>query len=378
MKHKIIIVGGGMSGIGCAHRLLDNGHSFKMITENIGGRVKTSPDGKWNYGAYYMNKDYKWIMPFVDIGGKLKISDVCFRNGKDSYRFYSLRILKHIPALLRLRRDAFRYREKFLLYNALAVDHDRKEIVENDPIMKHYVHQKAEDYIRERKLDALVEEYLRPLLWGIGFFGDCRKVTTAVFLGVMLLLLNSPRTFRMRFDKMIERFKDDIIFDSVVSVKHNGKLYELTTKSGQQYTCEKLVMATPMNITNTLVSPQKINAGFDVSYYHVTGKLKEPYNKVMFNIFPIEEHTLVGELDDGTSFYYYSGEDQIDKYFDSWKVITHDRWEPCLFFLGDNFVNVHPEPDLFLATDHNAAGMESAYINGMYTAKLVMESMHKT
>jgi len=45
-----------------------------------------------------------------------------------------------------------------------------------------------------------------------------------------------------------------------------------------------------------------------------------------------------------------------------------------LYFLGDNYIEENPEPNLFLANDHNVPSMEDAFINGKYTAKLVLKS----
>lgn len=376
-KHHIIIVGGGMSGIGCARRLQENGHSFKMITEDIGGRVKTSPDGKVNYGAVYLTKDYKNTLPFAELGRPMKMHEICFWNGNKHYGFFSFRFLKHIPAFLRLRKDVREYQKLFWKQGEMSIDRDRAEIIESNPYSKKCYHQKADEYIHERGLDALVDEYLQPLLWGVSIYSDCREVSKSIFLGLMMALLSTPHFFIMHFDKMIENFKKDILFDAVVEVKRRGGLYHLTTKSGEHYECEKLVLATPMHITNTLVTPQKIKRGADLPYYHLTGEIKAPYDKPIYNLFPVAEKTMIWRDVDGSYLCTFASEDRIGTFFHTWKVITRGKWKSFLYLFGDEIVNVHPEPNLFLANDHNVFSMEAAYISGMYAAKMVMESQKK-
>ena len=55
---ETIIIGGGISGLSCARKLKDNEKEFLLITENIGGRIISSSDGKINYGAYFVGSDY--------------------------------------------------------------------------------------------------------------------------------------------------------------------------------------------------------------------------------------------------------------------------------------------------------------------------------
>ncbi|OGC81606.1 MAG: hypothetical protein A2V81_05015 [Candidatus Abawacabacteria bacterium RBG_16_42_10] len=367
----IIIVGAGMAGLGCAARLHENGFQFKIITENIGGRVKTSPDGEVNYGAYYITEDCKNILPFVEITGNVKFSNSRLHKGNDHYRLFSLRAIKHGFAFLRLLKDLQVFRKHINKNRELGTEHARDELIENDALIKQYYHEQASEYIKRRGLEKIVDEFLEQFLWA-SFFYDCRKVSTALFLGSLLPLLAKGHSFKMLFKKFTENFQKDIIFDSVVKVQRMNDHFELTTKSGKIYSCKKLVLATPMTITNKLVKPQKINGGINVSYYHVRGKIKPLYAGKGYNFFALAEASAISREPDGSNLYFYAGKDKIAKYFDQWEVITHDTWEPCLYFLGDNYVNMNPEPNLFLANDHNVPGLEDAFINGQYTAKLVM------
>lgn len=368
----IIIIGAGLSGLGCAKRLFENGKKFRIISEDIGGRVKTSPDGEVNYGAYYMTADYKNLMPYLIKVGKLRLNNAHFHKGDDHYHVYSPRFIKHIPALLRLWSDLRVFRRRLIKIRDNSLDHSRKELIEGDPLAKKYYHQKASVYIKKRRLEPFVSEYLEQFLWA-SFFTNPRKVSTAYFLGSLMPLIVPTYTFKLPFEKIIKPFKSRIIKDSVKKIIRKKDIFVLKTKSGKTYSCKKLVVATPMKITNKLLKPQKIKGGINVSFYHLKGEIKELYDRKGYNFFSVKEASAISKEADGTYLYFFSGKDQIKKYFKKWKVITKMEWKPCLYFIGDQYVNLNPAKNLFLANDHNVPSMEDAFINGHYTAKLVMD-----
>lgn len=371
----IIIVGGGLAGLGCAKRLHEKRKKFKIITENIGGRVMTSPDGEVNYGAYYITADCHTIMPYLRKMGRVKFSNSHLHRGKEHYHVFSLRTIKHIPAGIRLLFDLYKFRRHVTKLRKDSVNHSRQELIEADPLLRDYYHQKASKYIKQRRLEPLVREYIEQFLWA-SFFYDPRKVSTATFLGALLPLIVPAYSFKMFFYKMIKGFQDDIIIDSVTQVTRK-KYFELKTKSGKTYSCKKLVLATPMNVTNKLIKPQKIKGGLNVSFYHINGQIKKPYDVKGYNFFSVKEATAISQEVDGTYLYFYSGKDKISKYFKTWEVITKKTWKPALFFLGDSYIDLNPEPNIFLANDHDVPGTEDAFINGIYSAKLVLESYKK-
>ncbi len=382
--HKVIIVGGGLSGLGCAKYLFEKGQNFLMITKDIGGRVKTSLDGETNYGAYYITADCYNVMPFVEKVSLVHFAKAHFHKWKckkcveckEHYHAYSWRMLKHIPAGIRLLLELFKFRRHHQKVRRQALGVSYQNLIEADPYLKKYYHQKAGDYIKEHGLENLTKEYLEQFLWA-AYFTDPREVSTAIFLGVLMTIIVPSYSFKFHFEKLIAPFKENIVSDSVIKVTRlDNQKFWLETKSGKNYECDILVLATPMDVTNEWLSrPQKIKGGIGVNYCHLRGKIKREYDVAWYNFFPIEEETAISREPNGTYLYFYGNKDNTAKYFDSWEIIYKGEWRPALFFLGDEYVEEHPEPKLFLANDHNVPSTEDAYINGRYVASLVLKDL---
>lgn len=375
-RNDIIIVGAGLAGLGCAKRLHDAGIPFTIITENIGGRVKTSPDGEVNYGAYYITKDCTQVRPYLDIIRKLKPSVFHFHRGEQHYHFWSPRLFLYAPSFAKLIWDLFWFRKHFNAMRKKSVDCSRKDLIEADPLLRNYYHQCAGEYIRERGIEDIVRRYLEHVLWG-SFFVDPHTVPTFIFLQCLLPLIVPTYSFKMNFDLLIEKCKGEILFDSVISVTKKEDVWILKLKSGESFECQKLILATPMTTTNQLVDPQGIKKTIEVSYIHGRGVLREPYRDGNYHFFSVEERTALAKEDDGTFLYFYTGEQKVSKYFSSFSPIVSSSWKPALLICGDEYTDENPESNLFLANDHNVASTEDAFINGMYTASLIINGMEK-
>ena len=373
-----IIIGGGMSGIGCAHRLRDQSQPFLMITPEIGGRVRTSPDGVVNYGAYYVTDDYQWTLPLVATRDRVSIVDGFFHQDDARYRFRSTRLLKHLPAMVRFNRDLHHFRRHFNAMNEFAGDFSRRHLIAADPVLKHAFDQPAVDYICQRRLEGLFADFIDPLLWA-SFFDSPYNVSTFFVLAASLPLIVPMHTFVFNTEAATTGFRDRIVYESVQQVDLGDKWHKVVTTAGRTFRCRNVVFATPMNHTNRLLGPlaQPIRGGIDVSFYHLRGELRPRYRGAMRNFFSSNEATIISRERDGSYLYYYV-DNQIDKYFESYTVITNDHWKPALFFHGKEFVNANPAPNVFIASDHDMPSMENAYLNGRYTASLVLRHVRKS
>lgn len=167
-----------------------------MVTPEIGGRVRTSPNGQVNYGAYYVTADYEWTLPMVKIGPKVRITDGWFHRDGKRYQFLSLRLLKHLPALIRFMSDLREFRKHFNRMNELAVDFSRAELIGANPLLKRTYVQSGRDYIIDRKLEGLFKDFIDPLMWA-SFFHDPYEVSTFFLLAASLPLIVPMYSFVM-------------------------------------------------------------------------------------------------------------------------------------------------------------------------------------
>lgn len=374
-QHKIIIVGAGLAGLGCAKKLHENGEKFLLLSPDIGGRVKSSVDGEVNYGAYYITEDCKTIWPYIETVKQMRFKHYHYHDGKKHYHFNAGVILSHAPELFRLWRHVLRFRKHFLKMREASFEHSRKELIDADPVLSEYYHQTAREFIKKQGLERFQQKYLDPPLWA-SFFSDPRDMPTFVYLQCLMPMLVKTYAFKMHFKKIMQGFQTSYMNETVTEVKGDGESYTLKTKNGHVYECDRLILATPMTITNRLLKDtQSSKKAIEVKYLHVKGKPRKKYDQYGYHFFPLKDVTALSQEEDGTYLYFYQGKNNIEKYFSSYDVIYEGEWKPALLLQGDQFVDIHPKKHLFLANDHNVASTEDAFINGQYVAKMVLESL---
>ena len=100
--YKTIIIGAGISGIGCAHKLLENKQDFKIISPDVGGRIIESDSKTVEYGAYYVMDIYHNTASFVKIGERIKPTKLIFHKSNHSYTLFDKKLFTHLPQLIRL------------------------------------------------------------------------------------------------------------------------------------------------------------------------------------------------------------------------------------------------------------------------------------
>jgi glycine/D-amino acid oxidase-like deaminating enzyme len=90
---ETVIIGGGIAGLACGRRLHDRQRPFRLITEAVGGRIRSSTDGAVNLGAYYVRSDYRHVNRFVDRGRRINRLGVMRGNPDGSFSRWDLALL---------------------------------------------------------------------------------------------------------------------------------------------------------------------------------------------------------------------------------------------------------------------------------------------
>ncbi len=209
MKHyETIIIGGGISGLACAHTLSSNGYKdFALITPEIGGRIETSKDDKVNYGAYFLTPEYTNVIPFTTVQKKIKISDVMFHKKNQKYKVFDPHFFPYIPSFIRFIRILYKFQRRFRKFKKRCEVMSQKQALEADPYLLKLFNKSAGEFIRENKFENLIREYVGELIYGMVFI-DANDTSTFFFLRWSYEMILCPvYEFHFEKEKMIRPFK---------------------------------------------------------------------------------------------------------------------------------------------------------------------------
>ena len=112
-RHETVIIGGGIAGLACARRLHDDRRPFLVITEDVGGRIRTSADGAVNLGAYYVRSDYSHVNRFADRGRRIKRRHILRGDEDGSFTRSDVPLLLHLPQTVRFLRLMRGFRRRY-------------------------------------------------------------------------------------------------------------------------------------------------------------------------------------------------------------------------------------------------------------------------
>src|SRR3989344_1801162 len=368
---ETIIIGGGISGLSCARKLKDNEKEFLLITENIGGRIISSSDGKINYGAYFVGSDYGYVKNFVKIGRRISIFDIKFHNKKNSYFIFScikylLQVIKFISILIKFR---FHYNNMKKKCETMS----QKEAIESDKYLFELYNKKADKFIKDNGVFDFVDKYLGEAFYALSF-SKINEVYSFEFLRWMQYFIFSIYEFIFLKDRIINGFKKKIVFDSAVSIKQDKLFYNIKTLNGKNYLAKNVVVATSPNISKNLLNLKKIKKPTNCYMYHVNGNIVDNFHDVDFELFH-EGYELfnLAYQNDG-SYLFYSNHPNINfyKYFKKYKILAKKYWNPAFNIRGNELLDCEIKNNLYLIGDHNIGGLEDSFITGVYAANRII------
>lgn len=374
MNSKIdtIIIGGGISGLSAAYHLKKHGVDFKLISEDIGGRIHESKDGNIQYGAYYVMDIYTHTKEFAKIGRKIKPSELIFHKRGKGYSIVQKSFVKYIPQSIRFAIILRKFKKQYSKFKKDCCNTSQAEVIRSNPYLSRLYETNAAKFIKENKISDVVCQYMEEVLHGTTFT-SVDKLNAFTFLQFSLPLITPIHEFVLDKKKIINDFKNNIIIDTVDSLKKKDDYYVIKTQD-KTYEASNVIVATPPHISKKLLHLKDIKGAVDAHMFHIVGQVQEKWCKGYCNLFSDENDMLAIAFMPDYSCLFYSKNPNPDfgKYFYDFKILESKYWNPAFNLEGSVLWDSKIEDNLYLIGDHNVCGIEDSFITGIYAANQII------
>lgn len=209
--YKTIIIGGGISGIGCATTLQNKKQDFCLISPNIGGRITESSTGAVEYGAYYAMSIYHNVSAFIQQGKKLKPSQVYFHQSKYSYSIFNYKLLSAPLQYLKLIYHLYKFKKQYELFKKKCILHPQPDSLRNNPYLWKLYNTSAQTFITSSNLQDIASNYLCQLIQSTTFT-NIKKLNAFTFLQFSLPVI--VPVYEIHFKKKRSRGSTPIFLDT--------------------------------------------------------------------------------------------------------------------------------------------------------------------
>ena len=369
-------MGGGIAGLACARALSDAGRSFMLITEDIGGRVRASADGKVNLGAYYVRADYHHVNQFVDRGRRIRRRDVICGHSDGSFSRLGAPLLTHPREAVRFLLLLRRFHRYYGAFQRACVHMQQEEALAADPVMWGLYHEPAQAFIQRHRLETVSRSVLAPAAQATAFASPDRLTALALLFGALPTIVPMYE-YVFRFDRLTRGFEDSISRGTVVRVTSHSGYHSVETTDGEAIEGQNLVVATPADVSARLLGLEKIKAPIGAHLVLVRGVLREPWSDATCSLFP-EGDAVCGiarQADGRAVVCTMLGDPDFERCFASWDVEEHHHWNQAFHLEGSAILSCEQGPGLYLIGDHNVCNLEDAYITGVYAANQIIASV---
>ena len=369
---ETIIIGAGISGLACARKLHENKREFLVISEDIGGRILTSEDGKVNYGAYFIQDNCPHIKRFSKKIRKYKFAKMCYHDKDTSYNFWNIDLIIYLPQLIKLIYLVYKFNKHLETYRRKCESISQKQALNSDPFLFKLYNQKIVDFIAEHNIKEFAEIFFKKVAQAFYFLPLNKIDTMHTLLSLGPIVLPSYE-FIFQKDKMIKDFKKDILIDTVIKIVKEDH-YIIKTKKNS-FCAKNVVVATPIHVSKELLNLKKIKKPTSMHVLHVSGRIRERWRSKDYHWFSEEEPLYVlGNQRDGTYLMYLKEQNtNLGKYFYEYKIIAHKFWNPAFNPGGSVLLECEQDENLYMIGDYNLMNMEDAYITGLYAANQIIK-----
>jgi hypothetical protein len=283
-------------------------------------------------------------------------------------------MILYINQFIKLLKIQYKFKKELRKLRIDSETKSQKKIIEKNQFLKKLYMKDATDFIKENKITEITKIYLSKALYSTTF-SNITEMNAFSFLQFLLPLITPIYTFSFQKDKMIKSFKNKIIIDRIYEIKYKNNTYKIKSRNNIYY-CKNLVLATPITFSKKFANISKINKPIDTNMLHVKGIPQKIYKKKKYHLFyPYNEVQAIANLNDGTYLTYYREKiPNLNKYFINYKILFEHNWSPAGTINGHFLIESNRGNNMYIIGDYNIAGLEEAYITGIFAANNIIKS----
>ena len=371
-NYETIIVGGGISGLACARKLCENGRDFLFISEDIGGRILISRDGDANLGAFFVCSDYFHFLRFAKKKTRIRLSDFCFHENDDTFVFYQPILLKYYLQMIKILRVLYKFRKAFRRLRITCETKSQKNAIENNSFLYKLYMQNATDFINKINIQRGTNKYLSKGLYSTTF-SQINEMNAFSFLEFCLPLITPIYTFYFEKDKMIQPFINNIIIDHVDDIIYRDGFYKI--KINKEFIQSKnIVLATSITWSKKYAGVSKTNRPVRTHMLYIKGIPEGLISQKKYQLFnPGNNIQAIANLGNRSFLVYYKNvKPCLDTFFIKSQIIESKTWDCAGTINGHILIESNRGNNMYLIGDYNIAGLEEAYISGLFAANQII------
>lgn len=401
--HETIIVGAGAAGMNCALDLKEAGHDYLLIADYMGGRIFNDTSRHMNYGAVFYFGSYRTMLskqrgilkPTTDVVPSLTAA-ACNPDDTRQWSALSAKTASDLPSLWRF--EKFMTQEFLPHYEKFKKNCEVMEVRDAlvaDPFIDQLFHETAAQMIERLDIKPIADDLVSMFahactgtppaeLMALDYLNTVQPLSME--LPSMKLVMSLTR-FDFDADEMTRRLSEGsgnvLLGCKVTKVEQVEGGWKVTTDKGESFTAKNLVMATPADVTQRLLTPVAVVPDFKtrkpcVLYaYLLKGTIREHYANHEVHIFNEKTPIIfIAKREPGVYEIFtevdFEQDGRMNKYFSDYEIIGKKHWPQAMFTGPTEALPQNLAPGLIMAGDHNGLGMEPAAISGIYAANKVL------
>ena len=280
-------------------------------------------------------------------------------------------LIQYSAQFIKALRVLYKFRKAFRRFRKTCEKISQKEAVEKNPFLYDLYMQNATDFIQKKNIESGTNRYLSKGLYSTTF-SSIHDMNAFSFLEFIIPLITPIYRFRFEMDKMINPFKENITIGHVDDLTYKNGHYKIKIESNFIQS-KNIVLATQIDWSKRFAGVEKTNLPVKTHLLHVKGSPKHFISKKDYQLFgPPSNVQAIANLKDGTHLFYYKNKQpSLNQFFNNPHIIAKKDWNPVGTINGHTLIESNRGNNMYLIGDFNLAGLEEAYITGIYAANQI-------